>query len=55
MGGEIIRSMAGGTVVAEVRRTGTQVFVATADGVTGWVAEDRLQPAQPGPDGEGER
>ena len=45
MGGDPVEYLAAGTVVAEVRRIGGQVFVTTAEGVTGWVPADRLQPA----------
>ena len=53
--GEAVRRLDAGTVVSEVRRSGGQAFVATAEGLTGWLPADRLQPAaEPGAEGEGD-
>jgi hypothetical protein len=42
--GEPVAHLAAGTVVTEVGRVLGQVRVTTAEGLSGWVAEDRLQP-----------
>ena len=50
--GEATRRLDAGATVVEVQRVGEQVRVTTAEGLTGWVPADRLQPL-PGPGGEG--
>ncbi len=45
--------LSGGTVVTEVWRAGSRVLVATAEGLSGWVAADQLKPSAPRPDRDG--
>jgi hypothetical protein len=50
---KVLAHLVGGTVVPEVRRVGGEVRVTGPDGLSGWVAVERLEPLPGAGSGEG--